>query len=78
MINRSGFGGGGGSYGDGGNAATIVGESGKDGGYGAGGGAGSSKLPNSYTGGKGGNGIVIIRWGLVQIDLCNGSKKCSN
>lgn len=63
LINRSGFGGGGGSYGDGGNAATIVGESGKDGGYGAGGGAGSSKLPNSYTGGKGGNGIVIIRWG---------------
>ena len=63
LINRSGFGGGGGSYGDGGNAANIVGESGKDGGYGAGGGAGSSKLPNSYTGGNGGNGIVIIRWG---------------
>ena len=63
LINRRGFGGGGGSYGDGGNAANIVGESGKDGGYGAGGGAGSSKLPNSYTGGNGGNGIVIIRWG---------------
>lgn len=57
--------GGGGSYGEGGNGGQfgVTGRSGTDGGGGGGGGATSSS--SSYiAGGKGGDGIVIIRWGM--------------
>lgn len=69
-----GGGGGGGSYGSGGDGGNSFGDAsdrssvnGHNGGYGAGGGGGArhgSTTKGAGAGGKGGNGIVIIEWGL--------------
>ncbi len=55
------LGGGGGSYGNGGNAAQSYSQNATTAGYGAGGGA--SGLNPDFSGGNGGDGIVIVRWG---------------